>query len=82
MMIAGGVSWIALMASFNVATQTAVPAWVRARALAVYLLIFQFSMAAGSFVWGTVAEYAGVSVAFLYAAIGLTGGLAVIGRYR
>jgi MFS family permease len=82
MMIAGGVSWIALMASFNVATQTAVPAWVRARALAVYLLIFQFSMAAGSFVWGTVAEYAGVSAAFLYAAIGLTAGLAVIGRYR
>ena len=28
-MIAGGAVWIMLMASFNVATQTTVPSWVR-----------------------------------------------------
>jgi hypothetical protein len=62
-MVAGGVAWIALMASFNIATQSAAPSWVRARALALYLLIFQGSMAAGSAVWGAVAERAGISTA-------------------
>src|SRR2546428_5036653 len=53
-MVAGGVAWITLMASFNVATQMAVPSWVRARALALYLLMFQGGMAAGSVFWGEV----------------------------
>src|SRR5712671_7100519 len=34
-MMLGGVAWIAMMASLNGAAQTAVPAWVRARALGI-----------------------------------------------
>ncbi len=80
-MIAGGVAWITLMVSFNVATQTAVPSWVRARALALYLLMFQGGMAAGGVLWGTVTERAGIAVALLSAAGGLVVGLAAMVRY-
>jgi len=80
-MVAGGAAWITLMASFNIATQSAAPSWVRARALALYLLIFQGSMAAGSAVWGAVAERAGISTALVWAAAGLFVGLAAIKRY-
>jgi len=39
-----------------VGVQMATPAWVRARALAAYLLVFQGTMAVGSFAWGALAE--------------------------
>lgn len=81
-MLAGGVAWIALMSSFNVAAQAAVPAWVRARGLALYLLVFQGGMAAGSALWGGVAARAGIDVALVCAAIGLVAGLAATRRYR
>jgi hypothetical protein len=50
-MVVTGVAWIALMASFNVGAQTAAPAWVSARALGAYWLVFQRAMAAGSALW-------------------------------
>lgn len=55
-MLAGGVAWVTEMSSFNVAAQTVLPAWVRARALAAYLLVFQGGMAIASMLWGVVAE--------------------------
>src|SRR4029453_9512682 len=36
----GGVGWISVLASLNVSAQTATQAWVRARVMAVYLLVF------------------------------------------
>jgi MFS family permease len=81
-MVAGGVAWIALMSSFNGAAQTSVPEWVRARALALYLLVFQGGTAVGSILWGAVAERVGIPAALLFAALGLIGGLAVLTRYR
>jgi hypothetical protein len=70
-MVAGGAAWITLMATFNTATQSAAPSWLRARALALYLLMFHGSMAAGSAVWGAVTEHGGLSMALLRAAGGL-----------
>src|SRR5262249_35352311 len=67
----GGMAWITLMTSFNVATQTAVPPWIRARALALYLLIFPGGMAGGSAPWGAVTQPAGVAVGLFGAAGGL-----------
>jgi MFS family permease len=66
-MLAGGVAWVAEMSSFNVAAQTVLPAWVRARALAAYLLVFQGGMALASMLWGSVAERYGDRTS-LYAA--------------
>jgi MFS family permease len=70
-MIFGGVAWMALMSSFNVSAQALVPAWVRARALAIYLLVFFGGMALGSAFWGTVATHVGVSDALLCASAAL-----------
>jgi predicted MFS family arabinose efflux permease len=81
-MFAGGVAWIALMSSFNVAAQAAVPPWVRARGLAVYLLVFQGGMAAGSVLWGAVAARLGIPVALIAAGAGLLLGLLAAKRYR
>jgi Transmembrane secretion effector len=81
MMVAGGTAWIALMSSFNITAQTTVPAWVRARGLAAYWLVFQGGMAAGSALWRAVSERAGIPLALVGAASGLVVGLAAMRRY-
>jgi len=81
-MFIGGMAWLTLLSSFNSCAQAAVPAWVRGRALAVYLLVFFGGSAVGSALWGTVALHSGIPAALLYAAMGLAAGLAVSVRYR
>lgn len=39
-LVVGGIAWLVLVSSFNATVQTAVPSWVRARAMAVYMLVF------------------------------------------
>lgn len=67
----GGLAWMVMMSSLNVAAQNAAPDWVRARALGIYLLVFQGGMALSSFAWGALAEWQGNSTALLLAALGL-----------
>lgn len=62
-MLISGAAWIAVLSSFQVAAQTSVPAWVRARALAVYILMFFGSMAVGGLLWGWVASHSSMSQA-------------------
>ncbi len=78
----GGVAWIAVLSSLNVSAQTVTPSWVRARVMAVYLLVFMGGLAAGSAVWGFVAARVGVSTALLFAAVGMLIGLVATWRYR
>ena len=80
-MMAGGMAWLSMMSSLTVAAQTASPAWVRARTLGVYLLVFQGTMAVGSFTWGALAERLGNGAALSFAALTLVGGLATILRW-
>jgi quinol monooxygenase YgiN len=80
-MILGGVAWIAMMAGLNGSAQTAVPAWVRARALGIYLLVFQGGLGIGSAFWGAVAEHVGASIALASAAAGALLGLAATRRW-
>jgi MFS family permease len=81
-MVAAGMAWLAILTSFNVATQTVVPRWVRARALAVYLLVFQGGLAAGSALWGLVASRVGERAALLAAAASFGLGLLAVLRWR
>jgi len=81
-LVAGGLAWIAMISSLNAAAQLAVPGWVQARSLGVYQLIFQGGIAAGSAVWGIIAEHFGNSIALLGASIGLILGLVAALRYR
>jgi MFS family permease len=79
-MIAGGVAWLMLLSIFNTAVQVAVPSWVRGRALACYLLIFFGGMAIGSTLFGIAAEWIGIPLALLLAALGLIAGVIATAR--
>src|SRR5512133_3503920 len=63
-----GLAWMAATSTLAAELQLFLPAWVRARGLAVYTVIFTGSMAAGSLLWGFMAEAVGLQVAFLIAA--------------
>ena len=78
----GGIAWIALLSTFNVAAQTATAAWVRARVLGVYMLAFFGGFAGGSALWGWIAGRAGISLTLLIAAVGLVAGLATGIRFK
>lgn len=73
--LVGGLSWIAVLTTFNVSAQTALPNWVRARGLAVSLMVFFGSMSAGATLWGQVATATSTPVALLIAAAGMVLGL-------
>lgn len=81
LLLAGG-AWVSLLASLNVAIQTIVPSWVRARALSVYMLVFFGSLALGSALWGAVGDRLGTSPALLIAAAGQVVGLLATLRYH
>lgn len=81
-MAAGGVAWVALMSSFNVATQTSAHGWVRARAIAIQLLVFQGGTAAGSFLWGAVAENFGLRTSLVAAGISIFVSVFFAFRYK
>ncbi len=77
-----GISSLSVMVSLNVAAQTAVATWVRARALALQMLVFQGGMTLGSLVWGTVAQRQNISSALAAAAVGLIVCTVLTLRYR
>jgi MFS family permease len=81
-MIVGGVAWIVIVSTLNVAAQVTVPAWVRARALAVYAIVGQGGLAIGSLLWGVVAERLSLTPTLLCAAATLAASLILSLRYR
>jgi MFS family permease len=81
-MLLGGVAWITVMSSFNVCAQTTPPQWMRARALAFYLLVFQGALAVGSGLWGEIARHVGVRASLNIAAVAMLAGLAAGWRMK
>ena len=65
---ATGAAWTGVLSSLSAGTQTAAPAWVRARSVAMNLIAVQVSMALGSALWGSLASLAGTSIALAAAA--------------
>jgi predicted MFS family arabinose efflux permease len=65
---AAGAAWLALLSTLHVSAQTAVPQWVRARALSIYLMVHAACMTGGAVLWGAVATRWGVPAALLGAA--------------
>jgi predicted MFS family arabinose efflux permease/quinol monooxygenase YgiN len=59
-LVVAGTAWIGTLSSLNAAMQVALPAWVRARGMAAYILAFMGAQAIGSTVWGLVADDIGV----------------------
>lgn len=73
----GGAAWTVFMSTFNTLVQNLAPDWVRARVLAIYLLVFQGSVALGSTLWGVAAERTGANTALLFSSLGIAACLAL-----
>jgi MFS family permease len=69
-MLVGGAAWIIFISLINALVQNLAPDWVRARVLAIFILIYQGSYALGTAAWGAVAQRSGVGTALVYAGIG------------
>jgi len=69
-MLIGGAAWVIFIALINALVQNLAPDWVRARVLAIFILVYQGSYALGTVVWGAVAQRASVRAALVFAGIG------------
>jgi MFS family permease len=81
-MAVAGVAWVTVMSSMNNAAQSVLPAWVRARAMSVYLMAFFGAMTGGGLLWGIIANRFGAPMAMTIAGCGLFATLALIPRFR
>jgi MFS family permease len=81
-MLAGGGAWIIFISLITALVQKLAPDWVRARVLAVFMLVFQGGMAAGSAVWGALGQHTSVQTALIWAGLGtvVTTGLGFLCR--
>jgi len=80
-LVAGGAAWMSVMSTFNTATQTSAPPWVRSRATAMHVLSALGSFALGSAFWGAVAGLAGLPAALLAATALMLGNLLLARRF-
>jgi predicted MFS family arabinose efflux permease len=69
LLMLAGVAWIATLTTLTVAAQTVLPHWMRARGLAMYLVILIGSQALGSLVWGVVASRFGLGASLTASAV-------------
>jgi MFS family permease len=81
-MLVGGAAWIIFISLVSALVQKLAPDWVRARVLAVFMLVFQGGMAAGSALWGAIGQHAGVPTSLMWAGLGTiaTTGLGLLCR--
>lgn len=66
-----GAAWVLVLSTFNVFVQLSTPRWVVARALSLYQMFAFGGMAAGSWLWGVLAETQSVRLSLTYAALAL-----------
>lgn len=81
-MIFCGISWIIVNSSLNMGAQKASPAWVRARALSVHILLFLGSFAIASALWGQLAAVTNLATPLLIAAAGLSASLLLTSKFQ
>ena len=72
-----GMAWLIVMTSFSASVQLHVPKWVQARAVSIYMLVFQAGMTLGSIGWGELADRSSLTLALLLAAGWTLGSLAL-----
>jgi MFS family permease len=81
-MLATGVAWISILSALQVAAQMTLPAWVRARGLAAFVMVFMGGMALGSILWGQVAARVGIPATLTIAALGMAGAIGLTWRFK
>ena len=77
-----GAAWTLAVATLNVAAQVALPDWVRGRGLAMFVAAFFGAMAAGSAIWGLVADMVGLQGAQFIAAVGALAAIPLTWRFK
>lgn len=76
LLMPAGVAWVQAFSLFNVTVQLSTPRWVVGRALSLYQMATFGGMAAGSWLWGELADQHGVTGALFIASAALVvGGL-------
>ncbi len=78
--VAGGIGWAWVGTLGVTALQMQAAPHLRARALGLYLIAFQGSMAAGGALWGQLADWMGLNAALALAIAGLVAGMQLTGR--
>ncbi len=74
-LVVSGLAWMAVTSTMQAELQLVLPAWVRARGVAVYTVTFMGSQTLGALLWGTVANRVGVRPAVLFAAVVVLAGV-------
>jgi MFS family permease len=77
----GGMGWAAMLVVFNTAMQMLAPAWLRGRVLSAQAMVLFGTLAAGSAVWGFLADSVGLNATFLISGFGLLATLVLHCRY-
>jgi hypothetical protein len=80
--VLAGASWIAVLSTLNVSAQVALPEWVRARGLALFMTVYFGAHTAGSALWGQVAALWGLPLAHVIAAAGALLTIPLAWRWR
>ena len=65
--VAAGASWLCVASSLQIAAQSALPRWVRARAIAVFQMAIMGASAFGALLWGGLASRYGVQASLFCA---------------
>ena len=76
-----GICWIMLFSSIVVASQSTAPPWVMARVLALVMLVYGGSVAAGSALWGYLSDAFSIRVSIVAAVAGLLASVLLGKRY-
>ena len=70
-LLPAGAAWVLALSMFNVSVQLASPRWVLGRCLSIYQMATFGAMAAGSWLWGSLADRLSTEASLLCAAGGL-----------
>lgn len=68
-LLLGGGAWVIVLSTFNVTVQMSAPRWVVARALALYQMCAFGGMAAGAWLWGSIAQNYDIPLALALSAV-------------
>lgn len=77
-----GMAWIVALSTLQVTAQLALPDWVRARGLSVFMTVFMGAMALGSVTWGQFTAATSLTTALTAAAAGLLLAIPLTWRWR
>jgi len=80
-MFTAGLFWIVVAVNHNVSVQQCSPDWVRGRTISIYLMVFQGSLAMGSWASGWIADVAGIRAAVLLSGLLCASGALLIPRF-